>query len=125
MTGARGTPGYAAPELWLPLPVTHKCDVYSFGMLVFEILGRRRNYLEAFNKAKRKTQNQDYMLCSNRSLITLFVSCFALWITMAISSGEKKTMQYLLLASSSNSECLRFHFFSHFPISLIQQVPAP
>ncbi|KAG0527866.1 hypothetical protein BDA96_06G270000 [Sorghum bicolor] len=30
MTGARGTPGYAAPELWLPLPVTHKCDVYSF-----------------------------------------------------------------------------------------------
>ena len=43
MTGARGTPGYAAPELWLPLPVTHKCDVYSFGMLVLEILGRRRN----------------------------------------------------------------------------------
>lgn len=42
--GARGgTPGYAAPELWLPLPVTHKCDVYSFGMLAFEILGRRQN----------------------------------------------------------------------------------
>ncbi|RLM64527.1 hypothetical protein C2845_PM16G22510 [Panicum miliaceum] len=32
-----------ARGLWLPLPVTHKCDVYSFGMLVFEILGRRRN----------------------------------------------------------------------------------
>lgn len=43
ITGARGTPGYAAPELWMPLPVTHKCDVYSFGMLLFEILGRRRN----------------------------------------------------------------------------------
>ncbi|KAG1326435.1 rust resistance kinase Lr10-like [Cocos nucifera] len=43
MTGARGTPGYAAPELWMPLPVTNKCDVYSFGMLLFEILGRRRN----------------------------------------------------------------------------------
>ncbi|XP_043698799.1 rust resistance kinase Lr10-like [Telopea speciosissima] len=40
MTGYRGTPGYAAPELWLPFPVTHKCDVYSFGML----LGRRRNF---------------------------------------------------------------------------------
>nr|GEV48064.1 G-type lectin S-receptor-like serine/threonine-protein kinase At1g34300 [Tanacetum cinerariifolium] len=35
--------GYAAPELWMPLPVTHKCDVYSFGMLLFEIIGRRRN----------------------------------------------------------------------------------
>ncbi|KAM0026117.1 putative protein kinase RLK-Pelle-RLCK-Os family [Helianthus debilis subsp. tardiflorus] len=38
-----GTPGYATPELWMPLPVTHKCDVYSFGMLLFEIIGRRRN----------------------------------------------------------------------------------
>ena len=44
MTGGRGTPGYAAPELWLPFPVTHKCDAYSFGMLLFEVLGRRRNH---------------------------------------------------------------------------------
>ncbi|XP_057430965.1 rust resistance kinase Lr10-like [Lotus japonicus] len=43
MTGGRGTPGYAAPELWMPFHVTHKCDVYSFGMLLFEIIGRRRN----------------------------------------------------------------------------------
>ncbi|KAF3452773.1 hypothetical protein FNV43_RR03206 [Rhamnella rubrinervis] len=43
MTGGRGTPGYAAPELWMPFPITHKCDVYSFGMLLFEIVGRRRN----------------------------------------------------------------------------------
>ncbi|KAL5699180.1 non-specific serine/threonine protein kinase [Ranunculus cassubicifolius] len=41
--GLRGTPGYAAPELWMPFPVTCKCDVYSFGMLLFEIIGRRRN----------------------------------------------------------------------------------
>ncbi|KAK1289177.1 G-type lectin S-receptor-like serine/threonine-protein kinase [Acorus calamus] len=44
LTGGRGTPGYAAPELWMPLRhITHKCDVYSFGMLLFEVLGRRRN----------------------------------------------------------------------------------
>lgn len=43
-TGGRGTPGYAAPELWnFGQVVTYKCDVYSFGMLLFEILGRRRN----------------------------------------------------------------------------------
>jgi serine/threonine protein kinase len=41
--GGRGTPGYAAPEMWMPFPITHKCDVYSFGMLLFEIIGRRRN----------------------------------------------------------------------------------
>ncbi|KAA8535659.1 hypothetical protein F0562_030662 [Nyssa sinensis] len=43
MTGRRGTPGYAAPELWMPLPKSRKCDVYSFGMLLFEIVGRRKN----------------------------------------------------------------------------------
>ncbi|XP_068652771.1 rust resistance kinase Lr10-like [Aristolochia californica] len=43
LTGARGTPGYAAPELWFPSPITEKCDVYSFGMMLFEIIGRRRN----------------------------------------------------------------------------------
>ncbi|XP_073104956.1 rust resistance kinase Lr10-like isoform X2 [Elaeis guineensis] len=43
MTGGRGTPGYAAPEMWMPSPVTYKCDVYSFGMLLFEIVGKRRN----------------------------------------------------------------------------------
>ncbi|XP_042390260.1 G-type lectin S-receptor-like serine/threonine-protein kinase SD2-5 isoform X1 [Zingiber officinale] len=45
MTGMRGTPGYAAPEMWLPYsPVTYKCDVYSFGMLLFEMVGRRKNF---------------------------------------------------------------------------------
>ncbi|KAM1064570.1 hypothetical protein ACFX2I_028530 [Malus domestica] len=35
LTKGRGTPGYAAPETWKPYPVTHKCDVYSFGMLLY------------------------------------------------------------------------------------------
>ncbi|KAF5749376.1 Receptor serine/threonine kinase [Tripterygium wilfordii] len=43
LSGGRGTPGYAAPELWMPFPVTYKCDVYSFGIMLFEIIGRRRN----------------------------------------------------------------------------------
>ncbi|XP_073525980.1 uncharacterized protein [Phyllobates terribilis] len=43
LSGIKGTPGYAAPEVWMPYPVTHKCDVYSFGMLLLEMVGRRRN----------------------------------------------------------------------------------
>ncbi|OVA16305.1 Protein kinase domain [Macleaya cordata] len=44
ITGYRGTPGYSAPEFLLHnYPITHKCDVYSFGMLLFEIVRRRRN----------------------------------------------------------------------------------
>ncbi|CAO2818159.1 unnamed protein product [Amaranthus hypochondriacus] len=44
LSGYKGTPGYAAPEMWSPYPVTYKCDVYSFGMLLFEIVGRRKNH---------------------------------------------------------------------------------
>ncbi|KAK9724671.1 hypothetical protein RND81_05G091200 [Saponaria officinalis] len=44
VSGCRGTPGYAAPELWTPYTATYKCDVYSFGMVLFEIVGRRRNH---------------------------------------------------------------------------------
>ncbi|CAL5078249.1 unnamed protein product [Urochloa decumbens] len=40
----RGTPGYAAPEMWMMAGVTEKCDVYSFGMLLLEIVGRRRSF---------------------------------------------------------------------------------
>ncbi|KAK8495534.1 hypothetical protein V6N11_013395 [Hibiscus sabdariffa] len=38
----RGTPGYMAPE-WLISVVTEKADVYSFGIVVLEILCGRRN----------------------------------------------------------------------------------
>lgn len=44
ITGYRGTPGYSAPEMILTnYPITHKCDVYSFGMVLFEIIGRKGN----------------------------------------------------------------------------------
>ncbi|XP_022136495.1 rust resistance kinase Lr10-like isoform X2 [Momordica charantia] len=44
LTEYRGTPGYSAPELLMfNFPVTFKCDVYSFGMVLFEIVGRRKN----------------------------------------------------------------------------------
>ena len=44
LSGYRGTPGYSAPEYLLKNhSITQKCDVYSFGMVLFEIVGRRRN----------------------------------------------------------------------------------
>jgi hypothetical protein len=47
MSCVRGTPGYTAPEMWMQSGITEKCDVYSFGMLLLEIVGRRRNFDEA------------------------------------------------------------------------------
>ncbi|GLT31694.1 hypothetical protein SLA2020_064130 [Shorea laevis] len=42
VTTMRGTPGYMAPE-WLNLVITEKVDVYSFGIVVLEILCGRKN----------------------------------------------------------------------------------
>ncbi|KAB2047269.1 hypothetical protein ES319_A13G033500v1 [Gossypium barbadense] len=42
ITTMRGTPGYMAPE-WLSSVITEKVDVYSFGIVVLEILCGRRN----------------------------------------------------------------------------------
>ncbi|KAI8008768.1 Rust resistance kinase Lr10 [Camellia lanceoleosa] len=49
LTAARGTMGYMAPELFYKNigGVSYKADVYSFGMLLMEMTGRRRN-LNAF-----------------------------------------------------------------------------
>ncbi|KAJ0669735.1 putative protein kinase RLK-Pelle-SD-2b family [Helianthus annuus] len=41
MTRMRGTPGYMAPE-WLSSVITEKVDVYSFGIVLLEILCGRR-----------------------------------------------------------------------------------
>ncbi|MED6138505.1 hypothetical protein PIB30_074805, partial [Stylosanthes scabra] len=44
--GTRGTPGYIAPEVFSRTygGVSHKSDVYSYGMLILEIIGGRQNY---------------------------------------------------------------------------------
>ncbi|KAM4123785.1 hypothetical protein ACB094_01G182700 [Castanea mollissima] len=46
MTGMRGTVGYIAPEVFYPNfgGVSHKSDVYSYGMLVLEMIGGRKNF---------------------------------------------------------------------------------
>ncbi|KAK8564344.1 hypothetical protein V6N13_005423 [Hibiscus sabdariffa] len=42
-TGLRGTRGYVAPEWVWNVPITVKADVYSFGIMLFEIVCCRRN----------------------------------------------------------------------------------
>ncbi|KAI4974371.1 hypothetical protein ZWY2020_047651 [Hordeum vulgare] len=43
LTTMRGTIGYLAPEWISGLPITHKTDVYSYGMMLLEIISGRRN----------------------------------------------------------------------------------
>ncbi|KAJ9164409.1 hypothetical protein P3X46_023987 [Hevea brasiliensis] len=43
-TAIRGTKGYVAPEWFKSMPITAKVDVYSFGILLLELICCRRNF---------------------------------------------------------------------------------
>ncbi|CAL9764826.1 unnamed protein product [Musa acuminata subsp. burmannicoides] len=75
MPGGRGTPGYAAPEMWMPSPVTHKCDVYSFGMLLFEIVGRRRNFDGDVTESQQWFPKRVYDKLESGALAEIVSSC--------------------------------------------------
>ncbi|XP_057480106.1 LEAF RUST 10 DISEASE-RESISTANCE LOCUS RECEPTOR-LIKE PROTEIN KINASE-like 2.3 [Actinidia eriantha] len=51
LTAARGTLGYMAPELFYKNigGVSYKADIYSFGMLLMEMAGRRKNWNEKWH----------------------------------------------------------------------------
>ncbi|KAG9147878.1 hypothetical protein Leryth_003479 [Lithospermum erythrorhizon] len=44
LTSIRGTRGYLAPEWLANLPITSKSDVYSYGMVLLEIVSGKRNF---------------------------------------------------------------------------------
>ncbi|XP_039000034.1 G-type lectin S-receptor-like serine/threonine-protein kinase At1g34300 [Hibiscus syriacus] len=44
LASIRGTRGYLAPEWLANLPITSKCDVYSYGMVLLELVSGRRNF---------------------------------------------------------------------------------
>ena len=44
LTSVRGTRGYLAPEWLANLPITSKSDIYSYGMVLLEIVSGRRNF---------------------------------------------------------------------------------
>ncbi|KAJ4794563.1 Serine/threonine-protein kinase [Rhynchospora pubera] len=51
LTTIRGTAGYLAPEWYSGEKITQKADVYSFGMMLFEIISGKRN-LSKFNNRR-------------------------------------------------------------------------
>ncbi|KAK4257697.1 hypothetical protein QN277_007254 [Acacia crassicarpa] len=75
MTRQRGTPGYAAPELWMPFPVTHKCDIYSFGIMLFEIIRRRRHYDANLPSIQQWFPRWVWIKFENKNLEELITEC--------------------------------------------------
>jgi hypothetical protein len=62
LTTFRGTAGYLAPEWLSGIPITPKVDVYSFGMVVLEIISGKRNTPEVFSKSSYPQLQEDLNL---------------------------------------------------------------
>ena len=54
LTSMRGTRGYLAPEWISGVAITSKADVYSYGMMLFEIISGRRNSEQTESNGKLK-----------------------------------------------------------------------
>ncbi|KAF5741971.1 receptor-like protein kinase [Tripterygium wilfordii] len=54
ITTIRGTRGYLAPEWLLEQGVSEKCDIYSYGMVLLEMIGGRRNVCLMKEKPSKK-----------------------------------------------------------------------
>lgn len=60
MTGTTGTPGYMAPEVIEGNPYNRKCDVYSFGICLWEIYCCDRPYADlSYTEAASAIVHQD------------------------------------------------------------------
>lgn len=75
MTHFRGTRGYAAPELWKLCPVTYKCDVYSFGIVLFEIVGRRRHFESGYRDSQQWFPKWAWDMFENNELAVMLSLC--------------------------------------------------
>ncbi|KAH7671172.1 S-receptor-like serine/threonine-protein kinase protein [Dioscorea alata] len=60
LTSVRGTRGYLAPEWLANLPVTSKSDVYSYGMVLLEIVSGRRNFDVSEETGRKKFSTWAY-----------------------------------------------------------------
>lgn len=67
-TGIRGTRGYVAPEFYRKMPVTVKADVYSFGIVLLEIICCRRSLDMSLPEEECVLEEWAYQCFENREL---------------------------------------------------------
>ncbi|XP_027077194.1 G-type lectin S-receptor-like serine/threonine-protein kinase LECRK3 [Coffea eugenioides] len=71
-TAIRGTKGYVAPEWHKKLPVTVKADVYSYGIVLLEIICRRKNIDWSFPEDQAILEEYAYDCFEAQELHKLF-----------------------------------------------------
>ncbi|KAG0627212.1 hypothetical protein M758_2G182500 [Ceratodon purpureus] len=56
-----GTSGYIAPEYRVNKELSQKCDVFSFGVVLFEIVGGRKSYVDLFAELSQDSLIDQYV----------------------------------------------------------------
>ncbi|XP_073144742.1 G-type lectin S-receptor-like serine/threonine-protein kinase At1g34300 [Henckelia pumila] len=69
LSNVRGTRGYIAPEWLANLPITAKADVYSYGMVLLEMVSGRRNFEVSSETNKKKFSSWAYEECFEKDNI--------------------------------------------------------
>lgn len=73
ITAIRGTKGYLAPEWFKCLPITVKVDVYSYGILLLEIICCRKNFEAEANDENEMILADWAYSCYNQRKLHLLV----------------------------------------------------
>uniref|UniRef100_A0A0E0L079 Protein kinase domain-containing protein n=1 Tax=Oryza punctata TaxID=4537 RepID=A0A0E0L079_ORYPU len=81
MTGVTGTPGYMAPEVLVGEPYNRKCDVYSFGICLWEIYCCEMPFMDlSFTDASSAVVHKDLRpeipRCCPRDMALIMRSCW-------------------------------------------------
>ncbi|PIA39262.1 hypothetical protein AQUCO_02600002v1 [Aquilegia coerulea] len=136
MSKFRGTPYYCAPELSLPyLKVNHKCDVYSYGMMLFDIVSMRkherqdaehwfpRKVWDKYQKGKLEEVMADCIEAKDRKMakriLIIALSCVEFW------DSDRPSMKDVvrLLEGTKEPQMRSNHFLSSLQASASTVAP--
>uniref|UniRef100_A0A0D9W3B1 Receptor-like serine/threonine-protein kinase n=1 Tax=Leersia perrieri TaxID=77586 RepID=A0A0D9W3B1_9ORYZ len=130
VTVMRGTPGYLAPE-WLTSQITEKVDIYSFGVVLMEIISGRKNIdvsqpeenVQLINLLREKAQNNQLTdiidkhskdMISNHQDEVIQMMKLAMWC-LQNDSSQRPSMSMVvkvLEGGMSVENCIDYNFFN-------------
>ncbi|XP_039130832.1 G-type lectin S-receptor-like serine/threonine-protein kinase At2g19130 [Dioscorea cayenensis subsp. rotundata] len=128
LTSMRGTIGYLAPEWITGLAITPKTDVYSFGMMLLEIISGKRNTEQLaesgesgdyyFPAVAAVNVREDTIQCllddrlqGNANMDELIIACrVTCWCVQGLES-QRPTMGLVVRMLEGLTEPINFHVF--------------